>query len=52
MAKKGVLRSTTNYAIESRKHPPSNFTAGLYTTWLARGQLGGGIPIRHSSIEI
>ena len=26
-----VLRSTTNYVIQSRKHPPSDLTAGLYT---------------------
>jgi len=37
--KNGVLWSTTNYVIESRKHPPSDLTAGLYTKWLARGRL-------------
>jgi len=28
-----------NYVIQARKHPPYNLTAGLYTTWFARGQL-------------
>jgi len=31
MVKNGVLRSTTNYMIDARKHPPSDLTAGLYT---------------------
>ena len=33
------LRSTTNYVIQARKHPPSDLTAGLYTKRLARGRL-------------
>ena len=35
----GVLRSTKNYVIQARKHPPSDLTASLYTKWLARGRL-------------
>ena len=38
--------------IESRKHPPSDLIAGLYTKRLAGGAVGGGIPIRRSSVEI
>jgi len=41
-----------NYVIESRIHPPSDLIAGLYTKRLARGAVGGGIPIRRSSVEI
>jgi len=38
--KNGVLRCTTNYVIEARKHPPSDLIAGLYTRWHARGRCG------------
>ena len=41
-----------NYVIESRLHPPSDLIAGLYTKRLTRGTVGGGIPIRRSSVEI
>ena len=40
--------------IQARRHPLADLTAGLYTKRLARGgaTLGGGIPIRRSSVEI
>ena len=41
-----------NYVIKSRIHPPSDLIASLYTKRLARGVVGGGIPIRRSSVEI
>jgi len=34
-----------NYVKECRIHPPSDLIAGLYTKRLARGRVGGGIPI-------
>ena len=48
MVKNGVLQSTVNYVIESRKHPPFDLIAGLYIKRLARegGAVGEGIPIR------
>jgi len=36
----GVLRSTANYVIESRKHPPSYLIASLYIKRLTRGCCG------------
>jgi len=48
----GVLLSSMNYVILTRKHPPSDLIASLYTKRLARGAVGGGIPIRRSSVEI
>jgi len=41
-----------NYVIESRIHPPSDLIAGLYTKDSPGGTVGGGIPIRCSSVEI
>jgi len=41
-----------NYVIESRIHPPSDLIAGLYTKDSLGGTVGGGIPIRRSSVEI
>ena len=52
MAKNGLLRSTMNYVIQARKHPPSDLTAHLYTETRQGATLGGGIPIRRGSVEI
>jgi len=52
MVKNGVLRSTTNYVIEARKHPPSDLVAGLVQSDSSEGTVGEGIPIRCSSVEI
>jgi len=41
-----------NYVIEARRHPPSDLTAHLYTETRQGATLGGGIPIRRSSVEI
>ena len=41
-----------NYVIESRIHPPSDLIAGLYTKDSLGGTVGGGIPIRCSSVEV
>ena len=41
-----------NYVIESRIHPPSDLIARLYTKDSPGGTVGGGIPIRRSSVEI
>jgi len=38
--------------IQARRHPPSDLTARLYTETRQGATLGGGIPIRRSSVEI
>ena len=47
-----ILQSTVNYVIESRIYPPSDLIAGLYTKDSPGGTVGGGSPIRRSSVEI